>query len=221
MAITLGTSASVRQMIQRPVLDASAGAFCYRASSDAFLLGCASSNGGNAIDWARAAFSGAVPVSNGSIPTFLPWLNGERSFEWNPDLRASWIGLGSEHTRADLMRAVIEGVVFNLVQYTEAVQRLSGVEAAEVVLSGNAFLDPMIAQLVASAVSARVLQPSEIGQATLRGAAVYAWRALGHDVRPALEKILQSAKRVEAAKDDDLMGRYERFKRVRAFTFQR
>jgi len=47
IAITLGTSAAVRQMVQAPALDPSAGTFCYRATlGNAFLLGCASNNGG-------------------------------------------------------------------------------------------------------------------------------------------------------------------------------
>src|SRR4029079_16650384 len=85
IAITMGTSAAVRQMVPEPVLDPSAGTFCYRANSrNSFLLGCASSNGGNALDWARWEFDVSQPEMEPSrdIPIFLPWLNGERSLEW-------------------------------------------------------------------------------------------------------------------------------------------
>src|SRR4030095_15454500 len=56
MAVTLGTSGVARQMLSHPSLNADAGTFCYRAREDAFLLGCASSNGGNVLDWARNTF---------------------------------------------------------------------------------------------------------------------------------------------------------------------
>src|SRR4030095_14791108 len=49
MAVTLGTSGVARQMVSHPSLNAAAGTFCYRAREDAFLLGCASSNGGHGL----------------------------------------------------------------------------------------------------------------------------------------------------------------------------
>jgi sugar (pentulose or hexulose) kinase len=209
-------------MITQPVLNAAAGAFCYRASSDMFLLGCASSNGGNAIDWARKTFGNVELVQSlGRVPIFLPWLNGERSFEWNPNLRAVWADVGSEHRPEDLWRAVVEGVVFNVAQYWEVVQKISGVAANEIVLSGNAFLEPQLASLLARLVRPRVLQPPSVGQASLRGAAVCAWRALGHDARVAIEKLLDESESVGPAANDQIVERYERFKQLRFLTARR
>lgn len=45
---------------------------------------------------------------------FLPYLLGERAPRWNPDARAVFFGLTMRHTRADMVRAVLEGVAFNL-----------------------------------------------------------------------------------------------------------
>jgi gluconokinase len=69
IAITIGTSAAARQMLPSPKLDDAAGTFCYRG-----LLGCASSNGGNALDWARAEFgiSNATEVLGHEIPSSCP-----------------------------------------------------------------------------------------------------------------------------------------------------
>ncbi len=52
------------------------------------------------------------PGSNGLV--FLPYLMGERSPHWNPRARGGFIGLTIRHTRADMLRAVLEGVTFNL-----------------------------------------------------------------------------------------------------------
>jgi xylulokinase len=45
---------------------------------------------------------------------YLPYLMGERSPRWNPRARGAFIGLTIRHTRADMVRAVLEGVTMNL-----------------------------------------------------------------------------------------------------------
>ncbi len=52
------------------------------------------------------------PGANGLF--FLPYLLGERSPRWNPRARGAFIGLTIRHTRADMIRAVLEGVTMNL-----------------------------------------------------------------------------------------------------------
>lgn len=218
IAITVGTSAAVRQMVKTPSLDPKAGTFCYRAASgDSFLLGCASNNGGNALDWARREFGvHSSDVPKHSIPVFLPWLNGERSLEWNSELKPAWHDRTSSHTPEDLFRSVMEGVVFNLAQYVEVIENSSGIHAGEIVLSGNGFLDPAVAPVLASLVSRPTLLPESSGLGTLRGTAVHAWRALGHDATPAVERLLDGALRVLPVDDPGLPERYFRFKQLRA-----
>jgi xylulokinase len=45
---------------------------------------------------------------------FLPFLEGERTPYWDPDLRAAFLGMSSGHRRDHLARAVLEGVAFAL-----------------------------------------------------------------------------------------------------------
>lgn len=45
---------------------------------------------------------------------FLPYLLGERAPRWNPNARAVFLGLTIRHTRADMIRAIMEGVAMNL-----------------------------------------------------------------------------------------------------------
>jgi gluconokinase len=216
MAVTLGTSGVARQMVSTPALNANAGTFCYRASSETFLLGCASSNGGNVLDWARNEFGpiGSAP-SERELPIFLPWMNGERSLEWNPEMKPSWHGRTATHTPADLARAAAEGVLFNLAQYVEVIARESGIRAEQIVLSGNGFRDPLLPSLLASLLGRELLQPADAGLASLRGAAVCAWRALGHDASPALEELVERAEVVKPTLDAALSRRFETFKVLR------
>jgi sugar (pentulose or hexulose) kinase len=110
----------------------------------------------------------------------------------------------------------MEGVLFNLAQYVEVIERVSGIRANEFVLSGNGFLDPAVAPILAALVSRPTLLPESSGMGTLRGTAVCAWRALGHDASPSVEKLLERAARVTPLDDEHLYSRYSRFKQIRA-----
>jgi xylulokinase len=52
------------------------------------------------------------PGSGGLL--FTPWMYGERSPISDERARASFINLGANHTRAQMTRAIYEGVAFNL-----------------------------------------------------------------------------------------------------------
>ncbi len=73
-----------------------------------------SADGAQRAPWdALDAAAATAPVgANGLL--FLPHLMGERSPYWNPLARGAYIGLAMPHTRADLARAALEGVAFNL-----------------------------------------------------------------------------------------------------------
>ena len=53
------------------------------------------------------------PVGAGGL-IYLPYLLGERSPRWNHNARGSFIGLKVSTTKADMTRAVLEGVGYNL-----------------------------------------------------------------------------------------------------------
>ena len=55
----------------------------------------------------------AVPPGARGV-LFLPYLLGERTPWWNPDARGAFIGMNLASTRADMMRAVMEGVAMSL-----------------------------------------------------------------------------------------------------------
>ncbi len=69
-------------------------------------------SGGSPYEQMNAVAASSPPGANGLI--FLPYLMGERSPRWNPKARGAFIGLTIRHTRADMIRAVLEGVTMNL-----------------------------------------------------------------------------------------------------------
>jgi sugar (pentulose or hexulose) kinase len=180
------------------------------ADQDAYLLGCAGSNGGNVLDWGRSVL-GTLKNAEDSTdpPVFIPLLHGERSPEWNANLTGSWHRLTARHTGADLSRSIVEGVIFNLAHFVEIVQNTSGMAASSLILSGNGFLLPIAAPLLTAVAGIPVLLPQEPGLMSLRGAAVCALRALGSVVPPL------KARQIEPLNDPKILQRYAEYRRFR------
>jgi xylulokinase len=69
---------------------------------------------------------------------FLPYLLGERSPRWNPQARGAFIGLTIRHTRADMVRAVLEGVTMNLRVILDAFRAQEALIGAMRLIGGGA-----------------------------------------------------------------------------------
>ncbi|WP_167132617.1 xylulokinase [Paramicrobacterium chengjingii] len=74
-------------------------------------------SGGSALVWISRILGlsvadalDAASRSSGTPPVFVPYLNGERAPLWNPNVRGHFVGLGSSHGPAELVRAVTDGV---------------------------------------------------------------------------------------------------------------
>ena len=67
---------------------------------------------------------------------FLPYLEGERTPHLDPQARGAFIGLNFHHSQEDLIRAIMEGVVFALKDSFEEFKKL-GIEPSYVVTSGG------------------------------------------------------------------------------------
>ena len=105
--------------------------------------------------------------------------------------------------------------MFNLAHYVEVLASATGLTPQQVILSGNGFLEPAGAPLLASLLQADVLMPASPGLATLRGVAMCAWRAVGHDPEPAMRRILDEASRVAPSKPKGEVERFARYKQLR------
>lgn len=88
--------------------------------------------GGDAIRWAMGVIGNGVPeaVAEASPPGanglfFLPFLSGERLGPAR-NSRAQFFGLTAGHGKADLNRAVLEGVAFALAHQFEHIAKLGG-----------------------------------------------------------------------------------------------
>ena len=112
------------------------------------LLNAVLSTSGRALTWAwQGLFDSETPLehvlelaqaappgSDGLI--FLPFLAGERSPYWNDGLRGGFYGLTLAHSRAHMVRAVLEGVAYSLRHLLEIAQELAH-PIQELALSGG------------------------------------------------------------------------------------
>ncbi len=92
-----------------------AAALCQRWFRDLFCDGEkleAEKLGINAFDILDRKAAESPLGANGVL--FHPYLQGERSPYWDPDLRASFTGVAISSTKGDLSRALLEGVAFSL-----------------------------------------------------------------------------------------------------------
>jgi xylulokinase len=102
---------------------------------------------------------------------FLPYLMGERSPHWNPAARGVFLGLTLTHRRADMIRAVLEGVSFNLRIILDAFVR-QGVRVPSIRVIGGGAKGALWCQILADVMNRPIERLALLEEATSVGAAI-------------------------------------------------
>ncbi len=126
-------------------------------------------HGGSVYERLNALAASAPPGARGLV--YLPYLLGERSPRWNPNARGAFVGLTIRHGRAELVRAVLEGVTMNLRVILEALTR-QGVAVASVRVIGGGAAGRFWNQLMADMYGVPIERLTHLEEATSMGAAV-------------------------------------------------
>src|SRR5450830_1658964 len=198
VAVTIGTSGAMRTVIDRPMTDPSGRTFCYALTQKHWVVGGPVNNGGNIFHWVRdelataeaeaARKAGVDPydaltniaekVSPGAEgPLFHPYMAGERAPLWNADLRGSFFGLALHHRKEHIIRAALEGVIFNLYTILPAVEDLIG-PTQRMMATGGFARSALWRQMMADIFNREVVVPQSVESSCL-GAAVLGLFALG------------------------------------------
>ena len=135
-------------------------------------------------DALTSAASRSMPGAGGVI--FTPWLKGERSPVENPHLRASFLNMSIDTTRADLIRSVLEGVAYNARWLLEATESFAGRSLDGLRLFGGGATSDLWAQIHADVIGRPILRIDDSLDVNVRGAAWFAALALGHLTEAAL-----------------------------------
>ena len=123
------------------------------------------------------ALAAGVPAgSNGVI--FTPWLNGERTPVDDHTIRGGWHHVSLSNTRADLVRAVYEGVAFNSRWLLDVVEKFAKRELESLNFIGGGARSELWCQMHADVLNRDINQMVEPQQANARGAALLAAVAL-------------------------------------------
>jgi xylulokinase len=118
--------------------------------------------------------SNVEPGAGGLI--FHPYLSGERSPVYDPDLRADFLGVSAAHSSAHFFRAVLEGVAMSLSDCVDAFDT-SIPSGTEFVIIGGGSRSPLWVSILSDVLG----RPLRMGppMAAARGAAIVAQRAIG------------------------------------------
>jgi xylulokinase len=133
----------------------------------------AGATGANVFELIGDLAAQAPPGCEGLL--FHPFLMGERSPYWDPQLRADFVGIGAHHQIRHFARAILEGVAFSLRDCAGAVQEL-GEPIADYRIVGGGSKSPLWRQIICDVLGEPLIKPAvddaAFGAALLAGVAV-------------------------------------------------
>ena len=165
VSATIGTSGVVFAATARPAMDPQGRVhtFCHAIHDRWHVMGV-TQGAGLSLRWFRDQFgagthdhrdpyerlseeaAGVSPGSNGLL--WAPYLMGERTPHLDPQARAALVGLSATHTRAHVVRAILEGVAFSL-RDTFEIFREMNVPFRTIRLGGGGARSPLWRQIQA------------------------------------------------------------------------
>ena len=209
VSATIGTSGVVFAATDRPALDPQGRVhtFCHAISGRWHVMGVTQA-AGLSLRWFRDTFamdsSGAresydhlteeaakiSPGSDGLLWT--PYLMGERTPHLDANARAAFVGLTASHTRAHIVRAILEGVAFSLRDTFTIFQEMN-VPVKNIRLRGGGARSPLWRQIQAD-VYGHPVEIVEAEEGAAYGAALLA--AVGAHIWSSVDAACSAAVRV-------------------------
>ncbi|HLZ51223.1 MAG TPA: xylulokinase [Candidatus Acidoferrum sp.] len=233
VSATIGTSGVVFAATDRPSLDSKGRlhTFCHAIPGRWHVMGVTQA-AGLSLRWFRDRFGAgpedgrdpyerlsaeAATVSAGCEGAFwAPYLMGERTPHLDPFARAAFVGLSASHTRAHLIRAVLEGVAFSLKDTFTIFEEIH-VPVERIRLGGGGARSPLWQQIQADvyAHEVEILKAEEgaaYGAAILAGVGSGCWKS----VDEACDATVRVAKRVSPVRESSgiMQAGYQTYRRI-------
>ncbi|MEM7273630.1 MAG: FGGY family carbohydrate kinase [Actinomycetota bacterium] len=197
--VSTGTGGQIATLIDRFRPDRTARTHLYRAATTTpeggarWYAMAAMQNVGIAVDWAAALLDAdgneidrVMTASTDQTPggvRFRPSLTGERTPHMDATLTASFDGLRSGTGRAEIIRSVFDGVGGAMADGLAALVD-AGHPITEAVLAGGGSTAGWWRALLADALGIPLI-PHDAVDASVRGAGLLGWAAVGHRPDPA------------------------------------
>jgi xylulokinase len=227
---TIGTSGVVFAATDRPAMDPQGRlhTFCHAIPGRWHVMGVTQA-AGLSLRWFRDTFGPATPdayerltAEAANAPAgsdgvlWAPYLMGERTPHLDPHARAALIGLTANHSRAHIVRAILEGVAFSLKDTLQIFAEMK-VPVRRIRLGGGGARSPLWRQIQADIYEHEV-ETVAADEGAAYGAALLA--GVGGGFWPDVDTACASAVKVEttvAAKKENvpaLRERYAAFRRL-------
>jgi xylulokinase len=228
VSATIGTSGVVFAATSSPTVEPKGRihTFCHAIPRRWHVMGV-TQGAGLSLRWFRDQFgagasydalmkeaSAAPPGADGLL--WAPYLMGERTPHLDPNARGALVGLTAQHTRAHVIRAILEGVAFSL-RDTFTIFRDLGVPVKSIRLGGGGARSPLWQQIQADIYGMPVElvaadEGAAYGAALLAGVGAGIWPS----VDAACKTAVHVAKKIEPIGENaDLMNRrYEEYRKL-------
>ncbi|HZQ96431.1 MAG TPA: FGGY-family carbohydrate kinase, partial [Candidatus Sulfotelmatobacter sp.] len=224
VSATIGTSGVVFASTDRPAMDPKGRlhTFCHAIPGRWHVMGVTQA-AGLSLRWYRDHFGAASPglqkkdgrdpydvfaeeastapaASEGAF--WVPYLMGERTPHLDPNARAALLGLTASHTRAHVIRAILEGVAFSLKDTFTIFEEMK-IPITSIRLGGGGARSPLWRQIQADVYGREVEivaaeEGAAYGAAILAGVGASAWSS----VEQACDAVVRVAKRIPPSPKD-------------------
>jgi xylulokinase len=123
---------------------------------------------------------------------FLPYLDGDYTPNNDPNARGCFVGISTSTTKADLLRATLEGVAFSILDNIILIREL-GCHLEEIVLAGGIAKSNLWLQIIADVTGCTISLPEET-EGTAFGGALIA--GLGTGIYESIESAINKTIRL-------------------------
>lgn len=150
MSCNIGTASQVAVVVNAPMYDKEMRlqTWCH-AVPKTWYVQAGTLNGGSTLRWLKKniledqkaysildAEAGKIPVGSEGL-LYLPYMAGERTPMQDPMAKGVYFGMSLKHRQAHLVRAIMEGVVYNLKECTNILDQM-GIHRDRMISSGGA-----------------------------------------------------------------------------------
>lgn len=185
--ISLGTSGQLFTVTDRyrPDPDRALHAYAH-CIPDTWFQMAAMLNGASPIAWWSKASGAEIPTLLGEakdadaehVPTFLPYLTGERTPHNDADIRGGFYGLTGMTGRAEMTRAVLDAIAYSFCDAAEALSG-AGSRIAEPAAIGGGARSDLLLQTISDALGVAIRRYRDADTGPALGAARLAMVASG------------------------------------------